>query len=196
MNYEPLNRALGELATPVFPSSFEDIYSQYKEQHGRAAIGLLATAVTGKVPASKSGFTKGSAEYKSASREYASARRQIERHVTGQYKNFSDATQNKLKEIGQTLNPIRKELPGQGVKIEIKFKSDGDGSHSSRNRTATIEMSGPELYDYANDFVNGVKDAKQPQYADLFDLWFDDGGDVYGEDGDYEGDVTGVTIAA
>lgn len=193
MNYDPLNRALESIVSPVFPTEFGDIYDQYKKEHGRAAIGLLATAVTGKVPASKSGFARGSAEYKTAAREYSTARRQIERHVTGQYKSFSSGIQDKLKEIGQTLNPIRKELPGTGVKIEIKFKSDGDGSHSSRNRTAVVEMSGPELYDFANDWLN-VKDAKQPQYADLFDLWFDGGGDVYGEDGAYEADVTGVVI--
>lgn len=189
MNHDLLNAAI-EAATQqywTFPTSFTDIGEAYRDKYGdRKWIGKLATSLTGKLPASQTGLIKGSEEYKRANREYQTARRQIERHVSGQYQNFSPKASEKLKEIGRTLEPIKKDVPKEGLTFTIEFHAPEDKGHRPRERKMTVHMDHSQATQYINQ--------DQPQYSDLFDEWFDYGGETYGEEGDYEAEVDTVTI--
>jgi hypothetical protein len=192
LNYDPLNKAIEDATRAywTFPSSFSDISEKYKEIYGeRAWQGKLATAITGAKPAGQSGFAKGTDEYKAANTKYKTARKQVERHTTGEHKGFKlPSAREKLAEIGKTLDPLTKDAPPGGITFTIKFKAPGDSehSHSPRQRvTPPLHLDHQQAVQYINQ--------EQPGYDTLFDEYFSDGGNCYGEDAAYEADIVSVS---
>ena len=167
----PLQRAIDGATNPVYPSSFAEIKEGFREKYGdRGWIGKLAAVYTG--------ATSG--------KEYGAARRAIERVNTGQYKDFKKAEyRSGLVEAGKQLDPIRRDVPGQGLVLTVNFTAPEDKGHSKRAREFTISL----------DYVTATEFVADPNYDFLFDEWFDGGADAYGEDGDYEAENVQVTAA-
>lgn len=173
MNQEILNAAVDNATRNynTYPSSFSQVQEQYKEKYGeRRWIGQLVQDMRGLSP--KDG------------REYKSARRQVERWADGT-RSPGKAAQGQLKEVGKTLEPIKRDAPPGGLTFSVDFKVHGEKKHGKRDRHADIKL----------DYATAVKFVQNPNYSDLFDEWFDDGGDAYGEGGDYEADVYNVSAA-
>lgn len=193
---ELLANAVDRAAPNVYAGSFQELRTAFRETYGdRSWMGKLATAMSGKMPPSQTGLTKGSAEYKRAEREYNSARRTVERYEKFQKDptnknahnpaNAPKVTREQFVKAGKTVEPLRRDVPPGGLKFKVEFRTSGESGHGSRTRTAIITMSSAAAYDFANN----------PSYWGLFENWFDGGGDAYGEDGDYEVDVVSVTPA-
>lgn len=95
-------------------------------------------------------------------------------------------TKEALREVGRTQEPIKKDAPPDGLRFTVDMKVKKDSEHSSaRTRQADIYM----------DYQTAVKFIQDPNYYDLFNEWYDGGGDNYGEDGDYEADIYSVSAA-
>lgn len=189
MQDEQLLRAAVDRATRnynVYPSSFREIREDYRARYGeRAWIGKLTADLYGIKTPGQSGFAKGSPEYRQASREYYSARRNIERWEQGTRSPGVDARE-RLKAIGRELPPLRRDVPPDGLTIVVNFRAPADGSHgSSRTRQATMTL----------DYAFAVQFVQNPNWTDLWNLWFDGGADIYGEDGDYPADVYEISVA-
>lgn len=91
-----------------------------------------------------------------------------------------------LREIGRTVEPLQRDAPPDGLRFKVDMKVGRDSEHgSARRREADIYMP----YNIAVQFI------QDPNYYDLFDQWYDGGGDNYGEDGDYEADIYSVSAA-
>jgi hypothetical protein len=171
----PLQRAIDGATTPVYPSSFRDVGEGYKEKYGaRGWIGELAMKMSGAT--SKHG------------KEYLAARRSIERASTGQYKAPSARYAPGLASAGKTLDPIRREVPKEGLTFVLKFNAPEDKGHRPRERSTP--ESGPDVIHL--DYKTATEFIAMPSYDFLFDEWFDGGGDAYGEDGDYEAENVSV----
>lgn len=177
MNYEPLNDALHGATKDynVYPTSFKDVAEGYKEKFGQHGwIGELAKRISG-------------SEGKRGP-EYLAARRSIERVASGQYKSVGKAEYKAgLVEAGKTLDPLQKDAPPTGLTITVAFHAPEDKGHRKRDREMTVHLDHATAVQYINQ--------AQPDYSFLFDEWFDDGGDAYGEDGDYEADILYVSAA-
>jgi hypothetical protein len=189
MQDEHLLRAAVEQAVApyaIYPSSFAQIRTEYEQQYGkRGWIAHLTTDLTGKQPPSARGISSKSPEYKAAQAEWKEARRNIERWNQGT-RSPGPAAREHLKEIGRTLPPLGQDAPPQGLTLTVDFYAPADSEHASqRTRQAIISM----------DYPTAVQFVQDPNWADAWDLWFDDGDEVYGEDGDYAADVFGVSAA-
>jgi len=91
-----------------------------------------------------------------------------------------------FREIGRTQEPLRRDAPPGGLTFKVDMQVPRDSEHSSaRRRQAVIWM----------DYGTAVQFVQNPNYTDLFELWFEGGGDTYGEDGDYIVDIVGVSAS-
>lgn len=189
MQDEQMLRAAVEQATRnyhTYPSNFNEVRAEYQQRYGdRNWIGKLTADVYGKRPPGQSGFAKGTAEYRQASKEYYAARRNIERWEQGT-RSPGAAAKARLQEIGRELPPLKRNAPPGGLKFTVDFYAPADSEHAGqRTRQAQISL----------DYPTAVQFVQEPNWPDLWDLWFDDGNDIYGEDGDYAADVFGVSAA-
>lgn len=188
MQDEQLLRAKVEAAIAAYkrhPETVQQIGTVYEERYGkRGWIAHLTTDLTGKQSPKARGISSKSPEYKAASAEWKEARRNVERWNKGT-RSPSPAAREKLKELGRTLPPEQGVPPG-GLKIRVDFYAPSDSEHSyQRTRKADIELSQVEAYQFV----------QEPNWPDLWDLWFDDGNEVYGDGGDYAADVFGISVA-
>lgn len=170
----------------IYPSRFEQIRPEYEQRYGkRGWIAHLTTDLTGKLPPAARGISSKSPEYKAAQLEWKEARRNVERWNQGT-RSPGAAAREKLKEIGRTLPPIGQDAPPGGLTLTVDFYAPVDSEHASqRTRQAIISL----------DYPLAVQFVQNPTWADVWGLWFDDGDEIYGEDGDYPADVFGVSAA-
>lgn len=162
----------------TYPSSYREIREGFQNKAGQLDKSGLIAALVGQTHQSE-----------------ASVRRQVNRYEmflsggSGQARNPDRATgkyREAFQQIGQTQEPTRRDAPPGGLTFVVDMRVPKDSEHSSaRTRQAIITMD----YQTAARFVQNP----DPTYYDLFDEWFDDGGEAYGEDGDYEVDITGVS---
>lgn len=174
INPAPLQRAIDRATTPVYPTSFSDIASGFKEKFSpRTWTSELAKQISGSSD--------------KHSHEYKAALRNVQRYEKGTHnpENARPAAKAALEKAGQTLPPIRRDVPAKGLTFQVSFNAPGDRGHAPRQRDFTVSMSSIEAFQFVNS----------PSYADLFDYWFDGGGETYGEDGDYEAENVSVYAA-
>lgn len=184
----PLDRAIESATTPVFAGAgdFDYIKDQYQKEHGaKGWTAALVKEMFGKSVSDKNAFPKNSDAWKDAKRKYDTDLRLVQRYAKGTInpERGSASIREKLAEVGRTLDPVRRDVPASGLTFVVEFNAPEDKGHVKRERTATVHMSSMEAFQFVND----------PSYAAFFDLWADDLGQYYGEDGSYEVEVTGVT---
>lgn len=194
MDYDPLNRAIDQATRPynTYPdaSHFEAIKEGYiKENGAKRWTAALVKDVFGTSSADKNAFAKGSEAYRKADLQYKANLKSIQRYGRGERnpQHAPAGVQEKLAEVGQKLEPVKRDAPPTGLSFVVKFKDPGDKAHSPRTRKAEVHLDHATAVQYVTQ--------SQPDYAFLFDQWFKGGGGAYGEGGDYEVDVTEVTAA-
>lgn len=165
----PLRNAIDGATTPVYPSSKAELVAAYQEKFtGRGAAGWKQHLV--KDLSELTGIKPKNLEKRFDPQRLGNA----EKRNAGQYA-----------DLGKKLDPIRRDVPAKGLTVTVDFTAQEDKGHAKRERTATVHMSSMEAYQFVNN----------PSYADFFDLWADGLGEYYGEDGDYEIEVTSVSAA-
>jgi len=171
----PLQNAIDGATTPVYPSSFSDVAAGFKDRYGaRGWTSQLAQRISG------------SSDKKS--HEYKAALRNVQRYEKGTHnpERAKAGVKEALASAGKTLDPIRRELPtGKGLTLTVNFTAPEDKGHAQRQREFTITM----------DATTAAQFVAAPDYDFLFEEWFDGGAEAYGDDGDYEAEVTGVIAA-
>lgn len=174
INPAPLQRAIDGATTPVYPSSFSEIARGFKEK-------FTPRTWTSELAKQWSGTSdKHSAEYKTALRN-------VQRYEKGTHnpENARAASKAALEKAGQTLPPVRRDVPGKGLTFQVNFTAPGDRGHSKRERSFTVQMSSIEAFQFVN----------APSYDVLFDSWFDGGAEAYGDEGAYEAENVSVYAA-
>jgi hypothetical protein len=101
MNEKLLRDAVESKMVPVYMTSYSDVKDYLQDKHGQKGwIGALAQAYSG--------------SDRKSGKEYKAARRAIERYETGQNKSMKKYS-GKNAEVGKTLPPIGKKLPGNSI---------------------------------------------------------------------------------
>lgn len=128
-----LQRAVDSKFEPVYASTYEEVKDALQDKHGqRGWIGAMAQQMAG-------------SEGRSG-KPYLAARRAVERHETGQYKNWKQDYGGKISEIGKSLPPIGKTLPGNKITLTVSGYQEGRG-----DRSFTATFKGPDAYTFANN---------------------------------------------
>jgi hypothetical protein len=139
MDVEMLSDAVDSKWVDVFATSYGDVKDALQEKHtGRGWIGALAKAIAGRQEGVKAKDDK----------PYLAVRRSIERYEAGQFKSLKSYG-GKMAEVGRTLPPIGRALPGN--KITLTVKGDQREGKGTRERSFTTTFTGPDAYGFANE---------------------------------------------
>jgi hypothetical protein len=159
MDGQELRDAIEAKTDAVYMSSYEELKDYYQDKHGaRHWIGAFAQALSGSPTRSR------------GDKAYSRARRTIERHESGQYKKFGKDVAQKFEQIGKSLPPVRREIPGGKLELTLRAKQ------GNRERSWTVTFSGSDAYSFMENpsYRAFFEAANYPDYViDMF------------EDGDY-----------
>lgn len=192
--YKPLQRALDAATRPynTYPdaSHFSSIKEQYVAKYGEKKwTASLVKEVFGTSSADKNAFAKGTEEYRKADLQYKANLKSIQRYGKGERnpERAPVAVREKLSEIGQKLNPVKRDAPPSGLTITIAG-SQGSGRHQ-RDREFTAHMD----HQLAQQFVQAP--TLEDFFKEIYPDWTDAVDVLFGAEGGDSGNLDDVSVS-
>ena len=176
-------RVQAQTFTPIYATTYDQLKDYYQGVEGqRGWIGALAQALSGSANRSRS------------NKEYAAARRAVERYEKGQHKSLSKKYSDQFKTIGRKLPPVGYRPP---KKIKITFQgrvqvSGGRRKKDSRTGRYTGALRGDGWVKASFTRELSGQDVINPTFNALFGAYFQPG---FEENPVTDFDVASIAVA-